>query len=123
MRQLVGHFREAYYAEESSVGKVKAKFVPISGPGYEWVISLIESALDGVPGRPLVGISINGYGTGDEAKDGWNDIREIGPLESADLVTRAGAGGEFHRRLSESLAGARRAAVTDNATLTPKQLR
>ena len=48
-------------------------------------------------------------------------VREIASLGSVDLVTRAGAGGRFHRRLSESLAGAA-AAAADPPTLTAGKL-
>lgn len=106
VRQLVGHFREARYVEQDGVGKVKARFVPVHGQGYEWVTSLIESALNGVPGRPLIGISIDGQGEAPDQQtiDGrsYNLVREVISLSSADLVTRAGAGGEFIRQLQES---------------------
>lgn len=106
VRQLVGHFREARYLEQGGVGKVKAKFVPVHGQGYEWVTSLIESALQSVPGRPLIGISIDGQGDAPDQETiggrSYNLVREVISLSSADLVTRAGAGGEFIRQLQES---------------------
>jgi len=125
VRQLVGHFREAHYVEEGGLGKVKARFVPISGPGYEWVTSLIESALKAPAGKPLIGISIDGYGHAPDTKEingrTYNLVREITHLGSADIVTRAGAGGMFHRKLSESLAGAR-ASVGDAPVLSARKL-
>jgi hypothetical protein len=106
VRQLVGHFREARYSEDSGVGQVRAKFIPISGPGYEWVTSLIESALGSVPNRPLIGISIDGYGHAPDQQEingrTYSMVREVTHLGSADIVTRAGAGGQFHRRLQEA---------------------
>jgi hypothetical protein len=105
VRQLVGHFKEARYLEDGGVGKVRAKFVPISGPGYEWVSSLIESALAAPADRPLIGISIDGEGaTEDGEVDGkrYHMVREVTHLGSADIVTKAGAGGQFHRRLQEA---------------------
>jgi hypothetical protein len=63
-----------------------------------------------VPGRPLIGISIDGWGDAPDQQEiggkTYNMVREIAALPSADLVTRAGAGGQFHRRLSESIRGA-----------------
>jgi hypothetical protein len=99
--------------------------VPISGPGYEWVTSLIESALKAPAGKPLIGISIDGYGHAPDTKEingrTYNLVREITHLGSADIVTRAGAGGMFHRKLSESLAGAR-ASVGDAPVLSARKL-
>lgn len=110
VRQLVGHFREARFVD-GNPAEVRAKFVPIAGPGYEWVTSLIESALGAPKDRPLIGISIDGYGDAPDTKEiggrKYNVVREITHLGSADIVTRAGAGGQFHRRLSESLTGMR----------------
>ena len=57
IRQLVGHFREARFID-GHPAEVRASFVPITGPGYEWVRSLVESAIDSMPGKPLIGISI-----------------------------------------------------------------
>lgn len=106
IRQLVGHFREARYLEDGGVGRVRAKFIPISGPGYEWITSLIESALGSVPGRPLIGISIDGYGHTPDTKDingrTYHMVREIAVLGSADIVTATATGGEFHRRCREA---------------------
>ncbi len=116
VRQLVGQFREARFVD-GQVAEVRAKFIPIDGEGYEWVRSLVESALGAPEDRPLVGLSIDGYGHDDGAKEHNGQryalVREIAQLGSVDLVTRAGAGGQFIRRLTESLAGA--AAVSAEA--------
>lgn len=123
VRQLVGHFREARFVD-GNPAEVRAKFVPITGPGYEWVTSLIESALAAPKGRPLIGISIDGYGDAPDTQEiagrKYNIVREITHLGSAAIVTRAGAGGQFHRRLSESLAGVRERPVA--MELTAKKL-
>ena len=105
VRKLVGHFREARFID-GNPAEVRAKFVPISGPGYEWVTSLIESALKAPAGRPLIGISIDGYGHAPDTQQiggrTYNLVREIALLGSADLVTRTATGGMFHRRLQEA---------------------
>ena len=95
--------------ETGGRGEVRATFKPVDGPGFEWVRSLIESALEGPSDRPLIGISIDGHGDAPDTQEiagrRYNVVREITVLGSADLVTSAGAGGRFHRRLAESLAG------------------
>ena len=101
-----------------AAGSVRAKFVPVKGPGYEWVTSLIEVALNAPAGKPLIGISIDGEGATEPGEvDGQkcNVVREITQLGSADIVTRAGAGGQFHRRLSEAAASATARATSDLA--------
>lgn len=124
VRHLIGHFREARFVS-GSPAEVRAKFTPVQGPGYEWVSSLIESALGSAPGKPLVGLSIDGEGHTDGEKTvagrKYSLVRRITHLGSVDLVTRAGAGGRFHRRLSESLAGAR-ASVIDAPELSARQV-
>lgn len=113
VRKLVGHFREARLVQEGGRVAVRARFVPITGPGYEWVQSLIESSLGSPEGKPLIGISIDGYGHAPDTQEingrTYNLVREITALGSADLVTRTATGGRFHRKLSESLRDARAA--------------
>jgi hypothetical protein len=105
VRQLVGHFREAKFVD-GNPAEVRAKFVPITGDGYGWVTSLIESALGSVPGKPLIGISIDGFGRTPDQQEingrTYNMVREVTHLGSADIVTGAGAGGMFHRALHEA---------------------
>lgn len=106
VRKLIGHFREARLSDESGKAAVRARFIPIQGAGYEWVTSLIESSLAAPADRPLIGISIDGYGDTDGSTQNINGrdyelIREISLLASADLVTRTATGGRFHRRLQE----------------------
>jgi len=129
VRQLVGHFREARFID-GNPAEVRAKFVPVNGPGYEWVRSLIESALGSVPGRPLIGISIDGYGHAPDQKNvngrTYNMVREVTHLGSADIVTRAGAGGQFHRHLQEAWRDTgtadRRPETSKEAHMKPAQL-
>lgn len=129
IRKLVGHYEQARLVETAGVATVTAVFVPITGDGYEWVVSLIESALANSSPKPLAGISILGDGLGDEATftDGMPAvfIREIDSLESADLVTKAGAGGTFLRRLQEGLRGLASPGVIEakeNQTMKPTEL-
>ena len=104
VRYLAGHFREARYID-GNLAEVRAKFIP-GGMDKDRVVALIESALESVPGRPLVGISIDGYGDAPDQQQingrTYNMVREVTHLGSADIVTRAGAGGQFIRRLQEA---------------------
>lgn len=127
VRFLAGHFREARYTEHNGRGEVRAKFVP-GGMDRDRVISLIESALDAPEGRPLIGISIDGYGHAPETQtiNGrvYHMVRELAHLGSADIVTRAGAGGQFHRRLQEACrtTPAVQAGAISGGTMKPARL-
>lgn len=104
IRQLVGRFENARFVEGKRA-EVRANFVPIDGPGYEWVRSLIESAIES--GGGLIGISIDGFGDApDQQEIGgkvYDMVREVTHLGSADIVTVAGAGGKFISKLQESV--------------------
>lgn len=104
VRHLVGHFREARYVD-GNPAEVRAKFIP-GGMDPSGVVALIESALASPKERPLIGISIDGYGHAPDQQEvngrTYNMVREVTHLGSADIVTRAGAGGQFHRRLQEA---------------------
>lgn len=104
VRYLAGHFREARFVD-GNPAEVRAKFIP-GGMDAKGVTSLIESALESVPGKPLIGISIDGEGHAPDQQEingrTYNMVREVTHLGSADIVTRAGAGGQFHRRLQEA---------------------
>jgi hypothetical protein len=100
VRYLAGHFREARYVD-GNPAEVRAKFIP-GGMDKDGVVSLVESALEGMP----LGISIDGFGHAPDTINvggkEYNAVREVTHLGSADIVTRAGAGGKFHRRLQEA---------------------
>lgn len=101
--------------------------MPITGPGYEWLTSLIEAALQAPAGKPMLGISVDGTGAADEQKQigGRNYwlVRRIEDLSSADIVPRAGAGGAFHRALREAAVEPARRGVRLSAKVREKQLR
>ena len=104
VRYLAGHFREARFID-GHPAEVRAKFVP-GGMDPDAVKRLIESAINSVPGKPLVGISIDGYGYTPDSQDingrTYHMVREFAHLGSADIVTRTATGGRFHRRLQEA---------------------
>jgi len=99
IRDVIGHFEDATFQEN----EVRARFHAITGPGFEWVASLIESSLNG--SGSLVGISIDGDGQAEPGQvdsKPCNIVRHIETLKSADVVTAAGAGGRFLSKLIES---------------------
>jgi len=128
IRDMVGSYTGVKLAE-SATGRaeVRAIFKPVKGPGYEWVESLAEAAVGNRTGKPLVGISLYGAAAGDdrERPDGsFGPMADLVRPTSGDIVTNAGAGGEFVRRLMES-ARARRATNIDSKgrAMTLKELK
>jgi hypothetical protein len=105
VKELVGFYSGARVVETSVGASVSATFTPVQGPTGQWVRDLIDTSL-GAP-SPIVGISINGNGDLEEVNwtDGRpaNQVTKILTLDSADLITRPGAGGNFRRKLTESL--------------------
>jgi hypothetical protein len=101
-------------------------FVPIQGTGYEWVTTLAEAAVGNRTGKPLVGISLYGAAAGEdrERPDGsFGAMADLVRPTSGDIVTNAGAGGEFVRRLMESARAERRALHNDKKETTPMTLK
>jgi hypothetical protein len=111
IRGIVGHYSNVRYVDSGGRGELRATFTPVDGPAYQWVRDLIESSLKAK--RPLLGLSINGAGTTEPFRyaDGKTAYRvtSIAEVDSVDLVTKAGAGGTFLRRLAESMKSALRA--------------
>lgn len=116
IRDLVGSYRDVRLAESATgLAEARATFVPIRGDGYEWVTTLAEAAISNQTGKPLVGISLYGAAAGEDRTrpDGsFGPVADIVRPTSGDIVTNAGAGGQFVKRLMES-ARAKRAARTD----------
>lgn len=99
-------------AESDGKAELRASFVPIKGNGYDWVTTLAENAVANQTGTPLVGISLYGAAAGEDRTrpDGsYGPVADLIRPTSGDVVTNAGAGGKFVRRLMES-ARAKRAA-------------
>jgi hypothetical protein len=104
VRYLAGQFREAKFID-GNPARVDAKFVP-GGMQVDGVKKLIESAIASPEHRPLVGISIDGYGAAPDKQTvngrTYNMVREIAHLGSADIVTQTATGGRFRRALKEA---------------------
>lgn len=116
VRDLVGTYSNVTLAE-SADGRVEARaiFTPVKGDGYEWVTTLAEEAARKTGGKPIVGISLYGAAAGEdrERPDGtFGPVADLIRPTSGDIVTNAGAGGEFVRRLMESARAKRAAHLT-----------
>jgi hypothetical protein len=120
VKHLVGSYADVTFKEAGGKPRAEAVFVPLSTdenhPTYGWVVTLAEAASKSTAPQPLCGISLYGFSAGDFGQR--PDLSEgrvvtlIRPT-SGDVVTNAGAGGEFVRRLMESARRLRRATTTE----------
>ena len=110
VKQIVGFYKEAHI--ETIGGKIKTAAIlkVFDGPAYDWAWQLVKEAwayAKQFPGKNLVGISINAYGTSHvvDHTDGKpaNMVDDFTEVQSADIVTAAGAGGGFRVREGEKL--------------------
>jgi hypothetical protein len=105
VKEIVGTYADVKFAESDGKATATAILVPIKGAGYDWVQTLAEAAASHRGPKPLCGISLYGASAGSfgDRPDGsyGRMVSEIHPT-SGDIVTNAGAGGEFVRRLMES---------------------
>jgi hypothetical protein len=117
VKQLVGSYADVTFSESGGVPRASAVFVPLTTdenhPTYGWVVTLAEAASNNTGPQPLAGISLYGLAAGEPGTrpDGSEGrmVTLIRP-NSGDVVTNAGAGGEFVRRaLRESARHLRRA--------------
>lgn len=123
VRHLIGKHTDVTFAEAGGKAQAKAVFVPITTnemhPTYGWVTTLAEAAVHNHGPQPLVGWSLYGLSGGDEGtRPDGSEGRMVDLImpTSGDMVTNAGAGGEFaHRLMMESARRLRR------ATTTPKE--
>lgn len=125
IKDLVGSYHDVRLAESSGRAEARAIFVPVQGDGYEWVTTLAEAAVNNRTGKPLVGISLYGLAAGEEGTrpDGsYGPMADLIRPSSGDIVTNAGAGGEFVRRLVESARAKRRALRENQTKETPMTL-
>ncbi len=116
VRDIVGSYRNVHLAEsKTGLAEARATFVPIKGDGYEWITTLAENAIANNASKPLVGISLYGAAAGDdrERPDGsFGPVADLVRPTSGDIVTNAGAGGQFVKRLMESARAMRAARHT-----------
>jgi hypothetical protein len=120
VRHLIGTHTDVKFAEAGGKGTAKSIFVPLTTnenhPTYGWVTTLAEAAVRSKGPQPLVGWSLYGLSGGDTGTrpDGTEGrIVDLIMPTSGDMVTNAGAGGGFARKLMmESARRLRRANTT-----------
>lgn len=105
VKEIVGYYKDAHV--ETIGGKIclAATLKIMEGAAYDWAWTLVKEAwayAKQFPGKDLVGISINAFGKSHavEGADGKivNVVDEFSEIQSADIVTAAGAGGGFRMR-------------------------
>ncbi len=106
VRDLVGTHHDLRLAESAGKTVIESIFVPIKGPGFEWVNTLAEAASQHPGPKPLAGVSLYGGSEGEYTElpnggFGWLPSKLL--PTSGDIVTNGGAGGEFARQLLESM--------------------
>lgn len=122
--KIIGHYHDVRFAESGGRPRAEAILVPIKGPGYEWVTTLAEAAAAHRGEEPLVGISLYGAVAGREGQrpnGTFGSMVELIRPSSGDMVTTAGAGGEFVRQLIESARVVRRTTEEEMKPMTRKE--
>ena len=127
IRHLIGkHTDVKCVREDGGKRKATAVFVPLTTderhPQLGWVTTLAEAAARNRGSQPLCGWSLFGLSAGDEGDrpDGSHGrMVDLILPQSADLVTNAGAGGGFARRLMQESARRLRRAYTTPTTEEP----
>ena len=106
VRHLIGVHTDVKFAEANGKGVAKSVFDPLNTnekhPTYGWVTTLAEAAVRNKGPQPLVGWSLYGLSGGDigTRPDGSEGrVVDLIMPTSGDMVTNAGAGGEFARNL------------------------
>ncbi len=127
VRHLIGAHTDVRYVKEGDRGTAQAVFVPITTddkhPTYGWVNTLAEAAARSPQSQPLVGWSLYGTSAGEEGtRPDGSEGRMVDLImpTSGDMVTNAGAGGEFARRLM--LESARRRRVPNDRKDQPMKM-
>lgn len=123
VRDLVGTHHDLKLAESGGKTVIKSIFVPIKGPGFEWVSTLAEAASQHPGPKPLAGVSLYGGSEGSysdlpDGTFGWLPSKLL--PTSGDIVTNGGAGGEFARQLLESMRRSRGTQTTGHERITVK---
>lgn len=104
IKDIVGYYHSPKFVEVGGSGAIEAILKINDGTSYDWAWDLVKEAVaysGKFKDKDLVGISINAYGSshvvemGNEVVNMVDDLTEV---QSADIVTQAGAGGGFRLR-------------------------
>lgn len=104
VKDIVGYYHSPRIVEVDGKSAIAATLKIIDGSAYDWAWNLVkESAAFAkkFADKDLVGLSINAWGAShpQETADGTlNMVDDLTEVQSADIVTQAGAGGGFRLR-------------------------
>ncbi len=108
IRDIVGWYHSPQVVMVEGKTAIRAMLKINDGAAYDWAWNLVKEAVafsKKFKDKDLVGISINAWGSSHavEGEDGKvvNMVDDLTEVQSADIVTQAGAGGGF--RLRESV--------------------
>lgn len=106
VREIVGYYHSPRIITIEGKKAIAATLKIIEGESYAWAWNLVKEAAafaGKFSGKELVGISINAWGKSHEEETASgiiNFVDDFSEVQSADIVTQAGAGGGF--RLKEA---------------------
>lgn len=105
VREIVGYYHSPRVIVVEGRTVIAATLKIISGSAYDWAWNLVKESVafsKKFSDKDLVGISINAWGTSHETVDihgaAINMVDDLAEVQSADIVTQAGAGGGFRLR-------------------------
>ena len=110
-RDIIGHYENVTFIENFSKGvsAIQGDLCILPGAAYDWAWNLVQGAVQYArkyPDMNLVGISINANGVTHPENENnavIHYVDEIPDVFSADLVTKAGAGGKILEGFKESM--------------------
>lgn len=104
IRDIVGYYHSPRVIVVEGKAAISAVLKINDGPAYDWAWNLVKEAAlfaKKYADKDLVGISINAFGASHQVEglDGIvNMVDDLTEVQSADIVTQAGAGGGFRLR-------------------------
>lgn len=129
VKEIVGYYHSPRLVMVEGKAAIAATLKIIEGAAYEWAWNLVkESAAFAkkFKDKDLVGISINAWGsshTVEDASGTVNMVDELAEVQSADIVTQAGAGGGFRLREAVKKALAREGKIKEGEPMNDQLLK
>lgn len=126
IKEIVGYYQDPQFIMEGGRAAITATLKIIDGAAYDWAWNLVKEAASFAKkfkDKDLVGISINAWGASHavETSDGMvNMVDDLTEVQSADIVTQAGAGGGFRLREAVKKVLAREAYSEGGNNMDPK---